>query len=79
MREINSKTKVFDVITLYPDVKDIMVKLGFSDIIKPGMLQSVGRIMTIEKGVKSKKMDWPFVKSIFKEYGYLIIREDENE
>ena len=60
MEVININDKLHDIVIKYPDIKEIMVELGFKDILKPGMLQSVGKIMTIEKGVKAKRIDRDF-------------------
>ena len=73
VESININDKLYDIIIKYPDVKEIMVELGFKDIIKPGMLQSMGKIMTIEKGAKAKNIDWNLVIKIFKEHGYELI------
>lgn len=37
MVKINSTNKIYDIISKYPDVKEIMIELGFSDITKPLM------------------------------------------
>ncbi len=73
MEVININDKLHDIIMKYSDVKEIMVELGFSDILKPGMLQSVGRIMTIDKGAKAKKINRDLIISTFKEHGYKLI------
>lgn len=73
MGKINSTNKLYDIINEHPDVKDIMVELGFKDIIKPGMLQSVGKLMTIEKGIKMKNISWDLAVKKFKEHGYVLI------
>jgi len=73
MVSINRNDKLYDIIVLYPEVKDIMVRLGFKDIVKPGMLQSVGKIMTIEKGARAKNISWDLVVNTFKEYGFELI------
>lgn len=46
---------IFNLVNRYPEVKDIMVELGFHDIAKPGMLQTAGRFMTLSKGIALKK------------------------
>lgn len=73
MEVININDKLHDIVIKYPDIKEIMVELGFKDILKPGMLQSVGKIMTIEKGVKVKRIDRDLVIASFKEHGYELI------
>ena len=47
-----------------------MVELGFKDIIKPGLLQSVGRLMTIEKGCMMNDIDFSEAKVLFEENGF---------
>lgn len=63
---------IFEIVSRYPEVIEIMVELGFSDITKPGMLQTAGRFMTLSKGIKLKKMDLDTVKLAFERYGFEI-------
>lgn len=70
--QISSKMTIFDLVKAYPDIKNIMADLGFVDILKPGMLHSAGRIMTLEKGSKLKKIDWDQIVKTFEEHGYLL-------
>jgi hypothetical protein len=42
-----------------------MVELGFHDIAKPGMLQTVGRFMTLSKGIALKKVSMETVEQTF--------------
>jgi hypothetical protein len=59
----------------HPDVKDILFDLGFKDIVKPGMLQTVGRFMTIQKGAELKNIALTQVKETFNQHGYEITEE----
>ena len=52
---------MYDITKTYPEVIDIMANLGFDEIKKPAMLNSVGRIMTIPKGAKAKGISIPVV------------------
>ncbi len=45
--QIKGTTPIYDLVKAHPDIKQIMADLGFVDIVKPGMLQSIGRIMTL--------------------------------
>ncbi|AIQ14215.1 DUF1858 domain-containing protein [Paenibacillus durus] len=63
---------IFDLVSRNPEVKDIMIELGFQDIAKPGMLQTAGRFMTLAKGIKLKKMDIDSVKLAFQRHGFNI-------
>ncbi|AIQ65295.1 hypothetical protein D3C81_267310 [compost metagenome] len=64
---------VYDLATRWPETVDIMVELGFKDIAKPGMLQTAGRFMTLEKGIKLKRMDADTVKEAFRSRGFSIL------
>lgn len=55
MREIDFSKTLFELVTEYPEVKQIMSELGFNAINQPGMLQTAGRYMTIPKGAQMKK------------------------
>lgn len=67
-------TSIYELVTTYPDVKQIMSELGFVDIVKPGMLQSVGRIMTLEKGARMKSLDWATIVAEFNKHGYTLTK-----
>ena len=60
-KKIDLNWSVYDITKTYPEVVDIMVNLGFDEIKKPAMLNSVGRIMTIPKGAKAKGISIPVV------------------
>lgn len=49
-RTIQFKKSVYEICTEYPEVKDILSRLGFADITKPEILNTVGRLVTIPKG-----------------------------
>lgn len=72
MKIIKSTDKIFDIAVKYPDVINIMVELGFEDIAKPGMINTAGRIMTIDKGAKLKGIAWEEIERKFNEHGYII-------
>jgi hypothetical protein len=70
--EINANESVFDLVRKYPEIKDIMVEIGFENITKPGMLQSAGRFMTIKKGAVMKGIDVKKIKRVFYENGFIL-------
>lgn len=69
---INSNTSIFDLVSDYPQIAEIMEELGFKDIVKPGMLQTMGRMMTLEKGARLKKIEWDVIVNKFKAKGFNI-------
>lgn len=58
--------------TQYPDLPELLQEAGFSDITKPGMLNTVGRFMTIPKGAAMKRIDLKQVRQLFEAHGYEV-------
>ncbi len=55
-KKLDLSKPVYELVTQYPELKDIMVELGFKEIANPAMLNSVGRLTTIPKGAKMHKI-----------------------
>jgi hypothetical protein len=66
---------VYELCSIDPEIKNILSKAGFSDITKPGMIQTAGRFMTIPKGAAVKKINMELIKQTFIEHGYTIKEE----
>ncbi len=66
MIEVDIDSTVYQIVKDYPKVKEIMMELGFNDIVKPKMLMTVGRLMTIPKGCRMKNVDLEEVKTLFR-------------
>lgn len=70
---INMQRTVYEICNEYPEAAEVLYKLGFEDIIKPGMLNTAGRFMTISMGASMKKIDIEVIKKSFQEAGYKLI------
>lgn len=57
----------------YPDFVQIMYDCGFTRIKIPGLLKTVGRVMTIPLGTQAMKLDLKKIKQTFEEKGYKVI------
>lgn len=57
----------------YPDFVQIMYDCGFTRIKIPGLLQTVGRVMTIPLGAQAMKIDLNKIKMAFEEKGYKVV------
>ena len=68
---------VYELAKEYPDFIDIFASLGFTDIKNPVMLNSMGRIITVNKGSKMKKIPLEKIKEVFIEHGYEIEGDSE--
>lgn len=73
MKVLNLNSSVYDNVKGNPEIAEILRNLGFTDIVKQGMLNTAGRFMTIPKGAAMKKIDIDVIKKAFMEKGYEII------
>ncbi|HEX3078785.1 MAG TPA: DUF1858 domain-containing protein [Lachnospiraceae bacterium] len=69
---IDLDRSVYELCSTNPEIVEILVQAGFQDIIKPGMLNTAGRFMTIPKGATMKRIDMESIKLLFTERGYVI-------
>ncbi|MDF2538142.1 MAG: hypothetical protein K0S76_1163 [Herbinix sp.] len=69
---LNLNKTVYELCSEYPELPQVLAQLGFIDITKPGMLNTVGRFMTLSKGAAAKKIDLEQVKTTLRDHGYEI-------
>jgi hypothetical protein len=72
-KEIDLNKTVYELCSKYPEAADIMREIGFKDIANPGMLNTVGRFMTIPKGAAAKGIDMEEVKKAFESKGFKVL------
>lgn len=72
MIKININETVYSLVTKYPNIKEVMVTLGFSQITNPISLQTIGKIMTLKKGAKVKQLDIASLQEAFLAHGYIL-------
>lgn len=74
-KKIDLNKTVYELVTEYPELTDIMYGLGFTEITKKAMLNSVGRITTIPKGAKMKGISMMDVVSALISNGFELVGE----
>jgi hypothetical protein len=67
---IDLNETVYALCTKHPDLIGILGALGFTDITKPGMLQSAGRFISPIKGAALKRIPLEQIVSSLAEHGY---------
>ena len=77
-KKLDLSKSVYDLVTEYPEVTDIMKELGFSEITNKVMLNSVGKIMTIPKGAKMKGVSMVDIVGAFMKAGFTLTGEMPN-
>ncbi len=68
---IDLNESVFSLCAKHAELVSILSELGFTDITKPGMLQSAGRFMTPVKGAALKHIALDKIIEALAAHGYL--------
>lgn len=68
---------IYKIVKKDEKIKAILFELGFEEIVKPGRLQSVGRVMTLAKGARMRDIDLDYIIKTFKDKGYVVTKENE--
>ena len=71
-KRINGRASIFELVEEYPEIRDIMLSLGFSEIKKDAVLKSVGRVMNLEKGSRMKGIPMEKIKESFRAHGLIL-------
>ena len=74
-KKIDLNKTVYELVSEYPELTDIMYNLGFTEITKKAMLNSVGRITTIPKGAKMKGISMMDIVSALMSNGFELVGE----
>lgn len=79
-KPIREKQKVLDfklpikqLADQYPDFVQIMYDCGFTRIKIPGLLKTVGRVITVPLGAQAMKLDLKKIKQAFIDQGYKVV------
>ncbi len=71
---IHLEDSVYKICSEYPILIDILKELGFTDITKPGMLNTMGRFMTLSKGSAIKEIRMDTIEKRLIEEGFRLER-----
>lgn len=69
---IDLSKSVYEICKNHPDVIEIMKEIGFESIANPGMLNTAGRFMTIQRGASMKNISMEKIIEAFNNKGYEI-------
>ncbi|MFO7636520.1 MAG: DUF1858 domain-containing protein [Clostridia bacterium] len=72
MKQVDLGKTVYELCAEDPEILDLMKELGFTGITDPGMLHTVGRVMTIPKGARMKGLDLGEIRRKILGKGYSI-------
>ena len=71
---IDVSIRVHDMVIRHPKTQYLLAELGFTDILKPGMLKTLGRLITLEKGAKMRRVPLATIAKHFAKYGFALMQ-----
>lgn len=72
MNTIYLEDSVYTTITEHPEVKDLLVEIGFKPLNQPQMVHTVGRITSLIKGSKIAKIPLELIVQTLEMNGYIV-------
>ena len=73
MKKVISLTdSIYNIVNEFEEVVKVMENLGFEGMTNKKTINTVGRIMTLQKGAQFKKIDIQIVKNEFEKYGFIV-------
>lgn len=71
-KTIDFEKTVYEIAAQHPEAVEIMKGVGFTDIVKPGMLATAGRFVTIKKGAAMKHIAVEEIEKAFRKNGFEV-------
>ena len=73
MEKVISLTdSIYNLVKKYNEVIEIMEDLGFEGMTNKNTINTVGRIMTLEKGAKFKSIDIKIIRDEFEKHNFIV-------
>ena len=79
MKNISINEPVTSLVEKYPDLKNILKDIGFSEITNPLALSSVGKIVSIKKGAGIKNIGLDIIREKLQEGGFNLIEDQDSQ
>ncbi len=76
MKNFSLDDSIYDVVSKYPESKDILISLGFSHLADPKMFNTIARVITLRKASKNHNLTYELVNQTFLDAGFEIIEEE---
>lgn len=72
MKELDLNKSVAELVREYPELREVLASLGFTDILRPGALQLMGRIMTLPRGAVVKGISFDRLAEALEKEGFVL-------
>ncbi|WP_156018123.1 DUF1858 domain-containing protein [Streptococcus ruminantium] len=77
MNTIDLNLPVADIISQHPEVKELLIDLGFKPLANPAMLHTVGKVTSLKTGSKMTKIPLERIQQALEYNGYDVVGEQE--
>ncbi|MBS3991376.1 MAG: DUF1858 domain-containing protein [Erysipelothrix sp.] len=71
---IDVQQSVYDIINAYPGFKAVMIEAGFTKLVDSNMLNTMGKIMTLEKGLMLRGIDIVDLERISNTFNFTLYK-----
>ena len=78
MKKINLDLPVANLVEEYPELKNILTDLGFTEIVNPTALSTVGKVVTLKKGSLIKNIDLGKIVKKLEDEGFEVLNSGIN-
>ena len=78
MNTIYLEDSVYTTLQNHPEVKELLIELGFTPLSPPQMVQTVGRITSLKKGSKIAKIPLDTIIRQLELNGYIVKESRES-
>lgn len=72
VKEISLNDTVYDTVTKYPEIREIIAGLGFAPLRDDRMLQTAGRMMTLGRAAKQFGLSYSTISQVLAAHGFTI-------
>lgn len=72
---ISLQQPIATIVKQHPELVGILYQIGFTEIVKPMMLATVGKFMTLTSGASFRNIDIEVVKQALRANGFTIMEE----
>ena len=72
MKEISLKDTVFETVSKFPEIREVIISLGFAPLRDDKMLQTAGRMMTLGRAAKQFGLSYEKKKKKLAEHGFTV-------
>lgn len=78
-KTIDMQKTVHALCSADPQLAPILAEIGFTEILKPIMLNSVGKVMTLPKGAAMRGIKLETIIGTLRSHGYQVVGTTEEE